>query len=191
VFSIGEGIHQYGKAHDCLPPAYQAAGDGKPLLSWRVLILPHVEHGSELFRQFHLDEPWDGEHNKALIAKMPPIYADPSGNLVAEGKTHYLAVCGEDTMFPTPAEGKGLPWRNHMQEFSKTILVVEAADERAVVWTKPDDFHYRGDDPLKGLLGRWPDCFFVVMANGQVRVMPPSITPDLLQPFCTLAGGED
>jgi hypothetical protein len=78
-----------------------------------------------------------------------------------------------------------------MKEFSKTILVVEATDERAVVWTKPDDFHYGGDDPLKGLLGRWPDCFFVVMANGQVRIMPASITPALLQPFCTLAGGED
>src|SRR5262249_25696015 len=37
--------------------------DGKPLLSWRVLILPYIEH-DDLYKQFHLDEPWDSAHNK-------------------------------------------------------------------------------------------------------------------------------
>ena len=55
---------------------------GKPLLSWRVQILPFVEEG-ELFKQFHLDEPWDSEHNKPLIAKMPAVYAKPGARSTA------------------------------------------------------------------------------------------------------------
>ena len=49
---------------------------GKPLLSWRVHILPFLEEG-ELYKQFRLDEPWDSEHNRKLIEKMPDAYADP------------------------------------------------------------------------------------------------------------------
>ena len=37
--------------------------DGKPLLSWRVTILPYIEH-SMLYREFKLDEAWDSPHNK-------------------------------------------------------------------------------------------------------------------------------
>ena len=51
----------------------KADKDGKPLLSWRVLILPYVEQ-EDLYKQFHLDEPWDSEHNKKLIEKMPAVY---------------------------------------------------------------------------------------------------------------------
>jgi len=38
-----------------------------------------------------LNEPWDSEHNKKLIAKMPPVYVRP-GSQAGEGKTVYLAV---------------------------------------------------------------------------------------------------
>ena len=61
-------MHVHHDAKQSFPPAYTADKDGKPLLSWRVLILPYVEQ-NELYKQFHLDEPWDSEHNKPLIAQ--------------------------------------------------------------------------------------------------------------------------
>ena len=33
---------------------------GKPLLSWRVSVLPYMDRG-DLYHQFRLDEPWDGK----------------------------------------------------------------------------------------------------------------------------------
>ena len=51
--------------------------DGKPLLSWRVLILPFLDQQA-LYDQFHLDEPWDSPHNRTLIAKMPAIFRCPA-----------------------------------------------------------------------------------------------------------------
>ena len=43
---------------------------GKPLLSWRVAILPGLEQGN-LYKQFRLDEPWDSPHNLTLLPLMP------------------------------------------------------------------------------------------------------------------------
>src|SRR3972149_4277670 len=58
-------IHVYADAQKHLPPPAIRDKEGKPLLSWRVAILPYVEE-SGLYKQFHLDEPWDSPHNLAL-----------------------------------------------------------------------------------------------------------------------------
>ena len=54
--------------------------DGRPLLSWRVQILPYLGEQA-LYDKFHLDEPWDSEHNTTLIPLMPQVYLDPSSPL--------------------------------------------------------------------------------------------------------------
>ena len=69
-------MHNYHLAHGHFPPAYNKSPDGKPLLSWRVHILPYLEQKS-LYDEFHKDEPWDSEHNKALITRMPAVYYLP------------------------------------------------------------------------------------------------------------------
>ena len=144
---IGLAMHNYHDARRPFPPAFKADKDGKPLLSWRVLILPYLEE-DELYQQFHLDEPWDSEHNKKLIDKMPDVYKSPNSSLAGEGKTNYLTVRGEKTIF---SGGKGARIADIADGTSNTIMVVEAADEKAVPWTKPDDFEYDENNPLKGL----------------------------------------
>ena len=42
----------------------------KPLLSWRVAILPYIGE-EKLHKEFKLDQPWDSEHNLKLLSKMP------------------------------------------------------------------------------------------------------------------------
>ena len=45
------------------PPRAILDKNGKPLLSWRAQMLPNLEEIA-LYEQFHLDEPWDSQHNK-------------------------------------------------------------------------------------------------------------------------------
>ena len=71
------------------PPAAICDKDGRPLLSWRVAILPYIDQ-EDLYKQFHLDEPWDSPHNRSLIEKMPGTYMDlgpKADQLNHEGKT--------------------------------------------------------------------------------------------------------
>ena len=75
--------------------------NGKPLLSWRVAVLPYMDH-IELYRQFHLDEPWDSPHNKTLIDKMPDVFADPEPRIkksAGTGKTTFQLPVGPRTIF--------------------------------------------------------------------------------------------
>ena len=32
----------------------------------------------QIYKQLKLDEPWDSDHNKKLVAKMPAVFASPS-----------------------------------------------------------------------------------------------------------------
>ena len=71
---VGLAMHNHPKADGRFPaPAIQGP-DGKPLLSWRVAILPYLEE-NELYLSFKLDEPWDSPHNKPLLERMPYLYA--------------------------------------------------------------------------------------------------------------------
>ena len=54
-------------------------------------MLPYVEEG-ELFKEFKLDEPWDSEHNKKLLARMPKVYAIPGVTKVSIADSHERLV---------------------------------------------------------------------------------------------------
>ena len=128
----------YESARKAFPAHANYSADGKPLLSWRVHILPFMEQQA-LYDQFHLDEPWDSEHNKTLIPRMPEFYLDPSsGRLPAEGRTHYLGVKGEGMLFN--GTDKGVVIESVSDGTSNTIAIVQVNDDRSTTWTKPDDW---------------------------------------------------
>ena len=66
--------------------------------------MPYIEQ-DELYKRFRLDEPWDSEHNKKLLEKMPATYAAPGEKRDPPGLTHYRAVVGPGAGFEA---GKGL-----------------------------------------------------------------------------------
>jgi hypothetical protein len=173
---IGIGIYDYQFQHRSFPPAYQASKDGKPLLSWRVLILPFIEQ-SNLYNEFHLDEPWDSEHNKKLIEQMPKLYRSPTSS-AAPGRTNYLTVRGKDTAFPGQ---EGVKLSEITDGTANTIMLVEVSDRKAVIWTKPDDFEFNEKNPIDGLLGLWPDGFLVTLCDGSVRMIRRNIDPAVLK----------
>ncbi len=160
--------------------------DGKPLLSWRVTILPYIEQ-QKLYNEFHLDEPWDSAHNKKLLARMPKIYASPQDDKsLKEHTTYYQAFVGNGAFF----QGKvGLRYPASITDgTSNTIMFVEAS--KAVPWTKPEDIPY---DPAKPLpkLGV-PDCSYAlaVLCDGSVRSIAPGISERTLHSAITTSGGE-
>ena len=96
---IGLAMMSYQAATGTFPPAYIAdKKTGKPLLSWRVAILPYMEV-CDLYNQFHLDEPWDSQHNKRLSDTVIAVYRSPNSRTKGN-MTNYLTVRGDDTAFP-------------------------------------------------------------------------------------------
>lgn len=134
-------MFKYSDANLTFPPAFTSK-DGKPLLSWRVAILPYLDQKS-LYEEFHLDEPWDSTHNKALIAKMPDVYSAPTSQH-HDGRTVYLTPRGDRTAFPGY---KLVPFHKFTDGLANTIAIVEINDDCAVPWTKPDDWKFDSDDP--------------------------------------------
>jgi hypothetical protein len=183
---IGLSMHNYLQANKTFPAAYTVDKSGKPLLSWRVLILPYLEQ-NDLYKEFHLDEPWDSEHNKKLIARMPAVYGNPNSAVAGGGKTNYLAPRGDKTIF---ANDKGTKISDVTDGTSNTIVTLEVPDNEAVVWTKPDDFKYDENAPMKGLLGMRTNGFIAGLADGSVRFFMLPLDPTVVKAMFTRNGGE-
>src|SRR5438270_10823114 len=86
-------MHNYHDTHRRFPPAAVCGPDGRPLLSWRVLILPFLEQEA-LYKQFHLDERWDSPHNILLLPKMPITYGPYRNTATADGMTYFRVFVG-------------------------------------------------------------------------------------------------
>jgi prepilin-type processing-associated H-X9-DG protein len=96
-------LHNYYDACKSLPPAYTTDENGKPLHSWRVLLLPYIEH-QWLYDQIRLDEPWDSEHNKQFHNQMPSGYICHSTKPrdQEKGLTSYMRIVGTETTTDGP-----------------------------------------------------------------------------------------
>ena len=172
-----------------LPAVANFDKNGKPLLSWRVHILPYIE-GGQLYKEFHLDEPWDSDHNKKLIARMPKVYANPFNPKLAEqGKTTYLGPVHKNAMFTGDKTILRFP-TDIPDGTSNTILLVEVEDDAAVIWTKPDDLKLDPKDPHKSLGGKDRPYFVVAFCDGSVRQIPKKIDKATLWAYFTRNGGE-
>ncbi|HZZ29449.1 MAG TPA: DUF1559 domain-containing protein [Pirellulales bacterium] len=183
--AIGLSIfNEYDKLHH-YPDRAIRDKDGKPLLSWRVAILPEIEE-TELYKQFHLDEPWDSEHNRQLIDRMPEAYRSPDTASQHPGRTRYLVPVGENTIFPPNGT---VNLKDVTDGTSKTIMVVEADPEHAVVWTKPDDLEVDLENSRRGLFNGKLPCN-ACWADGSVRSIRNDVDAKVLGALFTRNGGE-
>ena len=158
-------MHIHHDAKRKFPAQAITDANGKPLLSWRVSILPYIEQ-QELYKQFKLDEPWDSPHNKKLIARMPKTYLSPQSK-AGPGKTTYLVPVGKNTIFG----GAPITLSRIPDGTSNTLMIVEANDKSAVIWTKPDDLKINPANPLQGLTNTRKQ-FLAAFADGSVRSIP-------------------
>ena len=191
LMQIDLALHDYNDAMTALPSAALCDTNGKPLLSWRVAILPYIEK-QDLYVQFKLDEPWDGPHNSKLLSQMPKYYALPGDTTAPPGYTYYRVFVSKDANSrPNPAFDwcKGVSMADGFQDgAANTILVVEAAT--AVPWTKPEELDYDPDGPLPPLGGHFSGGFHVALGGVNVRFIPSSISPQTLRAAITRNGGD-
>lgn len=165
--------------------AIMSIPDNKPLLSWRVKLLPYLGEIA-LYKEFHLDEPWDSPHNKALISRLPSAYAGANEDPTS-GLTHFVVPVGKGLMFEKDAV-TGVTAADVTDGMSKTIIAVEA--DKAVIWTKPDDLDVDLDHPFAGLGHLRDGRFLAVFCDDHLAMISTQITPETLKALFTRAGGE-
>jgi hypothetical protein len=187
-------MHNFHDAHNRFPSAFTTDNEGKPLLSWRVHLLPYLEE-FELYERFHLDEPWDSEHNRGLMKELPSCYR--LGNAKADdGKTTVLATGGANGVIQKPTEdrngqmsGVGIGFASIQDGSSNTIMLVNAGDEFAVEWTKPTEF-VPDEAALKKLLGQ-KNGIAVTLTDGSAWELPAGFPVETFKAMLTIAGDED
>jgi hypothetical protein len=170
-----------------------------PLLSWRVLLLPYLGE-YKLYREFKLDEPWDGPNNKKLLGRMPKVYAPVRGSTPQPGTTFYQVFVGQEAVFPSPEmlppplpgqllSPGGPRWPASIFDgTSYTLLIVEAGDP--VPWTKPTDLLYDASKPLPKLGGLFEDGLHAVAFSGEVYFIPRDFKEKDLRRLVTPRDGE-
>jgi len=171
-------LHNFHDVYRRLPPAALCnPKTGKPVLSWRVALLPYIEQ-AHLYQQFKLDEPWDGPNNKKLLARMPELFAPVGVKTDKPGLTFYREIVPGKGTGPTAwstqvtrkppfgAFGGRFP-ASFPDGTSNTIGVVEAGE--AVPWTRPEPLVYNEKGPLPKLGGHFRDGFLVGMMDGSVQ----------------------
>jgi prepilin-type processing-associated H-X9-DG protein len=187
---IGLALHNYLAAEGSFPPAYTIDADGRPMHSWRALILPYFE-GNEA-TTYDYSKAWDSPENLEFAQNMPKTLRCASDDDAPPGTTNYVAVVGDRTVWPNAAGRKPDEIADGL---SNTIAVVEVSGLN-IPWTKPEDLQFDkipyAIDPadVKGISSRHGAGANFLMADGSVRFLQKSIDANLLRALLTVADGE-
>jgi type II secretory pathway pseudopilin PulG len=184
---IGLALHNYHQAHGTFPPAYVTDEQGRPIHSWRVLILPYFDGKATNFG-YDFSEPWDGPNNIKLLDRMPDVYRCPH----QDGRTRftaYAAALGEDCVFfdSTPVRSVDIT-----DKPGETIMVCEASGSQ-IPWTKPTDieaFKHLKIGDSEGFSSTHTGGMHALCADGSVRFVSERISAETLKAAFTRNGGE-
>ena len=185
------GMHNYASTHNSLPKS------DKNGLSWRVHILPWIDPA--LYDQFNINEPWDSPHNIALLDQMPAVYDCPNVEL-APGMTVYQVPF---TDVSSVSDNSWAGWASIFDNSEKdtrfegirdgtssTIAVLEVDPNAAVEWTKPADWNFDPQNPMRDLGNVRPGVIVVGFADGAVFTISNNLAPEDFKALITKAGGE-
>jgi hypothetical protein len=186
-------LHHYHDHHGSFPPAYVADASGKPMHSWRVLILPFVEEAA-LYQRYDFSQPWDGPNNRLLEAEMPAVFRCPaSGENHPAGETNYVVIVGPGTAWPGATSVK----LSEISDVKESTLLLTETHDSGISWLEPRDLtlekavsqinvHAGGGISSHHLLG--PN---IATADGRSREMTmDDLTPQRLRALLTIAGGD-
>jgi hypothetical protein len=174
LITLGRAMASYHDFFGYLPQHAICNKDGKPLLSWRVAMLPYVGH-KLLYEHFKLDEPWDSPHNLELSQQMPDVFEVPGVATPRPYMTFYQVLVGPGAAFEADPKR-----RIRLTEItdgpSTTLMIVEAGE--AVEWTRPEDLPFEPGKPLPRLGGVVADGFNFCYCNGSVDFLKKEIYED-------------
>lgn len=189
---IGLALHNYHSDQGCFPPAVILDADGKPMHSWRALLLPYLDE--PIAEQYDFNEPWDSPGNLEVAKSMPAVFRCPSDPDAASGHTSYVASNGPNRCFQ---DGKPVKSADITDGLSNTIAVVETAAS-GIGWTEPRDVS--GIAELDEDLGsnvpasvhgysHHPGGFNALYADGSVHFESSAIDPITLHELVTINDG--
>lgn len=184
---IALGMHNYHSAYKRLPSAATKDPAGKPLLSWRVQVLPFLgKKEQKLFQRFHMDEPWDSPNNRQLIKEMPDVFRMDAAAR-PDGRSTISIPVGESMIFHNDEPR----FRDIIDGLSNTIMVVEVPEDRAEIWTKPGGgVQVSPENPAAGIGGHFGNKALLVWGDGSVRLVDLVKNRDKLYPMFTRNGKE-
>ena len=184
---IALALQNYADVYGGLPPAYTVDAAGKPLHSWRTLILPFLEQKA-LYDQIDLSKPWDDPANRAAMEAKRSVYRCPSGNL-PNGQTTYLAVVAPGGCFK-PTEPRELT--EITDGTSQTLMVIEVPDEHAVPWMSPHDADEKLATSFLGQAAKppHPNGAMAVFVDGHTQFLQRTLDPTILRALISIAGNE-
>ncbi|HEX3150121.1 MAG TPA: DUF1559 domain-containing protein [Gemmataceae bacterium] len=192
---IGTAVRAYEQNNGGLPNnTFEVRPKGtRPLLSWRVHILPYLGE-DQLYKQFNLQEPWDGPTNIRLLSQMPQVYGTAEvRNKAGAGKTFYRGFSSPRGIFEKPRTPGDPPLKIGAAQIpdgtSNTILVIDAG--QSVEWTKPDDLDFSPGMPKPALGGAYPSLQWtmVLMCDGSVRKLRKDVADNTLRWLVDRADG--
>jgi prepilin-type processing-associated H-X9-DG protein len=186
---IGLAMQNYHDINGAFPPAYVADAAGKPIHSWRVLILPYMEL-ADLYGRYDQGQPWDSAVNRQLLPQMPYTYHCPSSGQGGQN-TSYVVVQGKETIFDAD---KLCKIASITDGAASTILVVEAPHAN-IPWTEPRDLDFAELSMAINSGATSPHSDHsngvnVLLGDGSVRFIQSTISPQDLRALLTKDGGE-
>jgi type II secretory pathway pseudopilin PulG len=170
-------LHNYHDVNGTFPPAYIADKDGKPMTSWRVLILPYIEQQG-LASQYDYTKPWDSPENMQVAQNIPQVYRSPLEETNPQNRLHtsYLFFAGKGSAFETSPVSM-----NSITDGTSNTLVLAEINNSGVIWTQPTDLdtaqldfmiHSTKEGRPGQLNTNSPRGLNVGLMDGSVRVLP-------------------
>lgn len=198
----------YEAANGCFPPAVVHGPDGRPWHSWRVLILPFLEGGFEVYQAYDFSQPWDAEANVAVARRRIAAYRDPFDGADA-GAAGYAVILSDDGVFPpagatmTDADDRGFRARGtKLREIrdgtSLTACLVPMNAAAGTPWTEPKDVPVEaatraadgGIRIVSAAEQSTAGYFSVGFCDGSIRTLPATSAETVLRALTSRAGGE-
>jgi prepilin-type processing-associated H-X9-DG protein len=189
---IAMAMREYEAAQGSFPPAYIVDIRGKPLYSWRVLLLPYLGQ-QDLYDRYHLDEPWDSENNRAVTDLAVELFQCPAQPDTKSPTTNYVMVVGPHTI----SNGRQSRTVTEITDgLANTIMLVEVADSDTY-WAEPRDLQFdKLSFAVNGGKRQQISSYHrrgvnVAFCDGSVRMLKNSINPQLVKAMLTIDGGEN
>ena len=180
-------LHSYEQMHKALPPAYTVDANGRPLHSWRTLILPYLEQ-ERLYQTIDLSKPWNDPANAKALDTDLPVFRCPESD-GPRNTTTYLAIAGPNGGL-LPKEPRRLA--EITDAHSSTMMVIEAGEENAVPWMAPVD----ADETLVMNLGPTTKLHHVggmnaAFVDGSVRFLKASTPARVRRALMSISGNDN
>lgn len=188
---LSMALHNYHDTYGQFPPAFVADENGKPIHSWRVLILPFIEE-QQLYKEYRFDEPWDGPHNVTLSNRMPVAFHSPS-EPPSKSHTNLVVITGPQTIFP----GSRSTCLDDIRDGQENTILLTEVGNSMIPWLAPQDlsaetmsFRVKDSTGTGISCAKWRQPYVVFADSITAYSLMPSLDPDSLRALTTISGRE-